>query len=248
MDKELLWLLNDKYEGIETANFKEDAKRLAAGVPLAYLIGWIPFLNTKIWLDSKPLIPRPETEFWIDKAISEITELVEVRPRPAGIKVLDLCAGSGCVGVAIAKAIPGTEVHFAEIIDDHHQTIRKNIRENGIDVTRTKQIGGDLFEHVTEKYDFILTNPPYINPELSHRVQTSVSLHEPHTALFGGQNGMEIIERIIREEPQYLNPGGVLYIEHEPEQAKAIQKLAPNAEIFEDQFGVKRFARIPKSK
>ena len=120
----------------------------------------------------------------------------------------------------------------------------RNIRENGIDVARTKQIGGDLFEHVSEKYDFILTNPPYIDPKLSDRIQTSVTVHEPEIALFGGTDGMEIIERIIREAPRHLNPGGILYIEHEPEQAEKIKALVPQAEIFEDQFGVKRYSRI----
>lgn len=239
MDKEINWLLNDKYNGIETPEFVADKERLASGEPLAYVIGWVPFLNTKIWLDSKPLIPRPETEFWVEKAIQDLKARNIANP-----KVLDLCAGSGCVGVAVAKAVPEVIVHFAEIVDDHHQTIRKNIRENNIDVARTKQIGGNLFEHVTEKYDFILTNPPYIDPELSERVQTSVTLHEPSLALYGGVHGMEIIERIIREAPQHLNPGGILYIEHEPEQAEKIKALAPNAEIFEDQFGIKRHSRI----
>ncbi len=240
MDKEISWLLRDKYDGIESESFHRDVERLRAGEPLAYIIGWVPFLNTKIWLDSAPLIPRPETEFWVEKAISDMKQRLEVRP----LVVLDLCAGSGCVGVAVAKHMPEAVVHFAELVDDHHQTIRRNIRENGIDVARTKQIGGDLFEHVTEKYDFILTNPPYIDPKLSHRIQTSVAAHEPELALFGGADGMEIIERIIREAPNYLNPDGVLYIEHEPEQEEKIKTLAPQADIFEDQFGVKRYSRI----
>lgn len=240
MDKESNWLLADKYNGVETPEFKKDLVRIKNGEPLAFVIGWVPFLSTKIWLDSKPLIPRPETEFWVEKTISEIKKRVEVEP----LLTLDLCAGSGCIGVAILKHIPNAIVHFAEIVDDHHQTIRKNIFENKIDPTRTKQIGGNLFEHVIEKYDFILSNPPYINPELSNRVESNVKLHEPELALYGGAGGMEIIERIITEAPKYLNPGGVLYIEHEPEQTEKIKALAPQAEIFEDQFGVKRFARI----
>lgn len=239
MDQESRWLLADKYNGIESDEFRQDLARLRAGEPLAYVIGWVPFLGTKIWLDSAPLIPRPETEFWVEQAISEMRQVLKVEPR-----VLDLCAGSGCVGVAVAKHVPEAEVHFAEVVDDHHQTIRKNIRENGINVVRTKQIGGDLFEHVTEKYDFILANPPYIDPNLLERIPESVKAYEPELALFGGANGMEIIERIIREARNHLNPGGALYIEHEPEQEEKIKALAPQAEFFEDQFGVKRYCRI----
>lgn len=235
MDKESSWLLADKYNGIESEEFRKDILLLKSGVPLAYVIGWTPFLGAKIWLDTKPLIPRPETEFWVEKVIKEI--------KP-GSKILDLCAGSGCIGISILKHVPESIVHFAEIVDDHHQTIRKNIRENGIDVERTKQIGGNLFEYVNDKYDFILTNPPYIDPKLSNRIEESVKIHEPKEALFGGKEGMEIIEHIIREVPQFLNPNGVLYIEHEPEQVEVIKTLALQAKIFEDQFGLIRYSKI----
>lgn len=242
MDQESRWLLADKYNGVESDEFRKDLIRLQNGEPLAYIIGWTPFLGAKIWLDTGPLIPRPETGYWVEKAISEINKLPGVRPRV--VKILDLCAGSGCVGVAVLKHVPESIVHFLEIVDDHHQTIRKNIRENNIDVERTKQIGGDLFEHVTEKYDFILANPPYIDPKLSERVETSVTLHEPSLALYGGAGGMEIIEQIIRKAPNHLSPDGVLYIEHEPEQELAIKHLSPYAETFKDQYGVVRFSRI----
>ncbi len=240
MDKEFAWLLQDKYAGIKTPEFKKDAQKLKAGIPLAYVIGWVPFLKTKIWLDSRPLIPRPETEYWVEKAISEI----KTRGSTSSLGILDLCAGSGCVGVAVLKAIPNAKVAFVEIDKSHHETIKKNILENGVGLSRAKIIGGNLFENVTEKYDFILTNPPYIDPRLAERVTESVTAHEPEQALWGGEGGMEIIEVIIKEAPKFLNPGGVLYIEHEPEQVEAIKSLAPKAEIFEDQFGVARFSKI----
>ncbi len=242
MNKEVTWLLHEKYGGVESPEFLADLRHLESGVPLAYVIGWVPFLRTKIWLDSRPLIPRPETEYWVEKAILEIEQRLKVEPRV--FRVLDLCAGSGCVGIAVLKSVPSSQVDFVELVDDHHQTIRKNIRENEIDVARTNQIGGNLFEHVTRKYDFILSNPPYIDPKLSDRVEKSVAMHEPGVALYGGEKGMEIIETIIREAPKYLNAGGVLYIEHEPEQERVIKELTQNVESFKDQFGVIRFSRI----
>ena len=237
MEKEIAWLLEDKYDGNKTIEFEKDVLKLREGVPLAYVIGWTPFLHTKIWLDSNPLIPRPETEFWVEKALSEIQKV-------ANPKVLDLCAGSGCIGVAILKNTPDAVVHFAEIDARHHETIRKNISENEIDLDRTKIFGGDLFEHITDKYDFILTNPPYIDPKLSERIQESVKTHEPEIALFGGTEGMEIIEKIIHEAPKFLNHRGLLYIEHEPEQTEKIKDLAPNAKSQKDQFGVYRYSII----
>ena len=104
MTQEQHWLLKEKYHGEKTDGFFADCKRLALGEPLAYLIGWTPFLNTKIWLDSHPLIPRPETEFWVERAITSMRENAQdtlgFLAEPA--KVLDLCAGSGCIGVAMA--------------------------------------------------------------------------------------------------------------------------------------------------
>lgn len=238
MNKEAGWLLNDKYDGIKSPEFFSDLKKLENGEPLAYIIGWIPFLHTKIFLDSRPLIPRPETEYWVKIAIDEIKAKNLDTP-----KILDLCAGSGCIGVAVLNALPSSTVDFVEIDEVHHKTIEKNISENNISADRVQIMSGDLFEKVSETYDAILTNPPYIDSKLN-RVDESVVLHEPKRALYGGESGMDFVIRIISEAPKYLNTGGILYIEHEPEQAKMIKSLAPNSEQLEDQFKLVRFTRI----
>ena len=147
MTLEEQWLLKEKYSGVESDAFKTDCERLACGEPLAYLIGHSPFLDTTIYLDSRPLIPRPETEFWTEKVITELKELV-FRGQTPKLNVLDLCAGSGCIGVAIAKAVPNAHVDFVEIDEKHHPTIQKNIKENGIETKRIRIFGGDLFENV----------------------------------------------------------------------------------------------------
>lgn len=231
------WLLEEKYGGVESEAFLEDVQKLEAGVPLAYLIGHISFLSTTIYLDSRPLIPRPETEYWVEKAIAEINERAVVR-------VLDLCAGSGCIGVAVLK---DTDAHvdFVEIDPVHHETIKKNARENGIEEGRYSIFGGSLFGNIKGTYDLILTNPPYIDPKKIERTQTEVLQHEPHKALFGGANGSEYLERILAEAPQYLTPRGVLYIEHEPEHTSLINHSTfAESKTFKDQFGTPRFSRL----
>lgn len=240
-NKEIDWLLQDKYNGVATPSFQSDVKRLEAGEPLAYVIGWIPFLNTKIYLDSKPLIPRPETEYWSSIAIDSIKTLIATN----GIrepKILDLCAGSGCIGIAVLKAIPEAQVDFVEINPAHHSTISKNILINNIDSSRTRIFGGDLFENISGHYDAILTNPPYINPELSGEVEKSVTDYEPAQALYGGEGGMEILERILVEGPKHLTQSGMLYLEHEPEQVGILLAIVPNLVSFKDQFGIVRFS------
>ena len=126
LNREEEWLLKEKYGGEKSEAFFTACQKLANGVPLAYLIGYIPFLNTKIYLDSHPLIPRPETEFWVEKVLAVIYQ------RAAPINVLDLCAGSGCIGVAVAKNYLLTQVDFVEIENKHIPTIETNCRENQI--------------------------------------------------------------------------------------------------------------------
>jgi release factor glutamine methyltransferase len=242
MNQEIKWLLRDKYSGVESTEFQFDINRILGGEPLGYVIGWVPFLNTKIYLDSKPLIPRAETEYWVSQAITEIKAMKIKEP-----KILDLCAGSGCIGVAVLKEIPEARVDFVEIDSSHHMTIKKNLEENGLLVSQSRIFGGDLFENIEDKYDVILSNPPYIDPELSYRVHASVKQYEPQKALYGGDDGMEILRRILSEVPKHLYLNGSLYIEHEPEQAEKIAALLPDIKSYKDQFGVIRFSIYKKS-
>lgn len=245
MSREETWLLKEKYNGTETKEFLVDCNRLAQGEPLAYVIGSTPFLGTIIYLDSHPLIPRPETEFWTEKVIQEMQNY-------ESLQVLDLCAGSGCIGVAILKHVSKARVDFAEIYENHHTTILKNILENEIDGARTHIYGGSLFESLPSKqYDFILSNPPYIDPALD-RTEQSVRDFEPKEALYGGDRGTALIFQIIERAPEYLTPEGILYIEHEPEQHEAIAQSATQnnleAVAHPDQFGVIRYTRLTRKK
>jgi release factor glutamine methyltransferase len=240
VNRDEAWLLKEKYGGITSELFFSDCARLEAGEPLAFVIGFVPFLDCTIWLDSHPLIPRPETEYWSEKAIAAIKSSLIKGPR-----VLDLCAGSGCIGVAIAHALPDTTVHFAELDARHLPTIKKNIEENRIPTSRTQVFQSDLFANVSDQYDFILTNPPYIDPELD-RTESSVTQFEPHHALYGGEAGMELIAHIIQSARLFLLPQGQLWTEHEPEQVALVHELATAAGMLctthTDQFSVPRFS------
>src|SRR3989344_802581 len=207
-----------------------------------------PFLNTTISLSSRPLIPRPETEFWVEKAITEIKEAQNVTERT--MYVLDLCAGSGCIGVAVGQAVPQSIIHFAELDAVHLPTITENCEANGLPEARRRIVQSDLFTNLkTEpqlRFDFILSNPPYIDPVID-RAEASVKTHEPALALYGGWAGMELIARIITEAPNFLLPHGQLWLEHEPEQVELIVELAGpsfTVSIHKDQYGVKRFSEL----
>lgn len=209
-------------------------------VPEAYQIGWVPFINTKIYLDSHPLIPRTETEYWVNLAISEIKKSGIESPH-----ILDLCAGSGCIGVAAAKEIPQAHVDFVEIDSAHHSTIKKNAAENGV-AERVRIFGGNLFENIHDTYDIIFSNPPYIDMALG-RVEESVVEHEPALALYGGVDGLEIIDRVLAHAARYLNPKGTLYLEHEPEQVEHLSKHPLYAGSHPDQYGIMRYSKFYKA-
>jgi methylase of polypeptide subunit release factors len=264
------WLLSEKYGGEKTEGFFTDCERLKAGEPLGYVIGYVPFLVCKIFLDSHPLIARPETEYWVEKAISAIkqptTNLANKRPAAGGfgwgdagasesglswaaspIRVLDLCAGSGAIGVAIAKAVPEAHVTFGEIDKTHLPTIGKNLDANEISCTRYQVFQSDLFENISGQFDFILTNPPYIDPKID-RAEKSVKDFEPHLALYGGSNGMEIISKIISQAEHFLKRGGQLWIEHEPEQTNEVSLLAHEFGFlptsYQDQYQTIRYSAL----
>ena len=248
LSQEQNWLLEEKYHGEKSEAFYADVARLEDGEPLAYLIGSIPFLNTNIYLDSRPLIPRPETEYWTGVAIGEIKKSQhKMSTHP---QILDLCAGSGCIGVAIAKSIPQAKVDFIEIERRHLPTIKKNCDKNGIESSRYQIWQSDLFTlkeaTIDKKYNFIISNPPYID-KILNRTEQSVKDYEPSIALYGGKSGMELIEKIIEQSPRYILPKGQLWLEHEPEQFTTINQLAePNFSItpHKDQYQVVRFTQL----
>jgi release factor glutamine methyltransferase len=246
MSQEIEWLLKEKYHGEKSAAFFADCKRLALGEPLGYLIGHTPFLDTTIYLDSRPLIPRPETEFWTENVIADIkTNYPTQAPGEQQLRILDLCAGSGCIGVAIAKAIPDAIVDFSEIDEKHLPTIEKNLTENGIRRDHTHIYHSNLFEAFSGTYQYIVSNPPYIDMDLN-RTDETVLEYEPYIALSGGPAGLEVIQKIIQEAPKHLERHGQLWLEHEPEQSLAIRNLAREqrftAITHKDQYGVERYS------
>lgn len=224
-------LIKDKYQGDESADITSDLERLRAGEPLAYVIGWIPFLGLHIDLASRPLIPRVETEYWTEFLVAHLKERFGDSP----FSLLDLCAGSGAIGLSVMKALPQAKVSFGEIDEEHAGQIRRNAELNHLSSPDTRS--GDLFTPFEgEKFDVIVTNPPYV-PE-GRELEKSVSDYEPALALFAGVDGLSVISRICREAPLHLAPEGELWIECDSTHANQVLELLPTtAAIHEDQYG-----------
>jgi release factor glutamine methyltransferase len=244
MDKDERWLLEEKYRDIPSALFETDKERLAAGEPLGYVIGWQPFLNLKIYLDSHPLIPRPETEWWAEQLLNSLKD-----ESKAHLEFLDLCAGSGAIGCAALAQLPNAHVSFGEVDPSHESTIRKNIRENNLDESRADIRIGDLFEPFAGKrFDVIATNPPYVPAD--RELPESVANYEPARALFAGSDGLDFMRRIAAVLPEHLTENGIAWIECDRGHAEATQELFEekgfHAEIQNDQYDKPRIIVVTR--
>jgi release factor glutamine methyltransferase len=244
--KEIEWLLKEKYNGEKTEAFFVDVDRIKKGEPSDYVIGFSNFLGTKINLDYKPLIPRNETEYWVEKAITKIKE----KFGDTQIKVLDIFSGSGCVGIAILKHIPNAHVDFSEVDKNMALQIKKNLDINNISENRYKIFVSDVFDQIdnNEKYDVVLANPPYIDKS-RNVTQESVLMYEPHTALFSENNGIQIIEKFVSGMRNFIKNDFLIFVEHDDDQVERIKSLLvsngyTNFNFCNDQFGLPRWVEI----
>jgi len=196
------------------------------------------FLNCKIDLSKKVFQPRMETEYWVRKSLKELkTENGKLK-----IKILDIFAGSGCIGIAILKNIQNSFVDFVDISSKAIEQIKINLILNKIAKNRYKVIKSNLFEKVKEKYDFIFANPPYVALKRINQVQKEVLKNEPKEALFAGPEGMFWIEKFLKESKKYLKPRGIIYMEFDPQQKEKIKKFLEK-ENFQFSFHKDQFKK-----
>ena len=192
-------------------------RRHLAGEPLAYLIGEWSFCGMDLDIDENVLIPRTDTEVLAEQAI----DFIKTLPEP---RVLDLCAGSGCVGLAVAKFCPGSHVVLGELMEDALRVCRQNIRRCGLTAQvmpwQVNALDGPPPRF--GEFDCIVSNPPYIPAQDPHLAALT---HEPLSALASGADGLADIRAIIAQAPRALAPGGWLLIEHGWDQAPAVQAL-----------------------
>jgi len=275
MQKEIRWLLEEKYSGKAGKKFNKDVERLKMGEPLDYVIGFCEFLGCKIDLSKKPLIPRPETEYWVQQGIKEIYRDFNDRKNQS-INVLDIFSGSGCIGVSIMRNVINSQREFKRFrnvkfqknlyvatFKDIHVTfvekdknfikqIKINCKLNNIVKDAHRIIQSDVFLNVKGKYDYIFANPPYIAKNRISKIQKSVLKYEPKMALFGGNDGLLYIRKFLAEAKNFLNPDGKIYMEFDSIQKKEIEKLLKKFrykkwEFHKDQYNKFRYVIICKA-
>lgn len=201
-------------------------------MPIAYLIGNVPFNDLDILVEPPTLIPRPETEEWVVNLIAQLKTLKSTK-----LTILDLCSGSGCIALALAKAFPQSTVYALDISDKAVALGKKNAEHNSIKNVQFMQ--SDLFNELNTEnlFDIIVSNPPYISFDEFQLLDASVSTWEDKQALVAADNGTAILNDIIEDAPDYLKttseiantkiPQLVLEIGYK--QAKIIKNLMSSA-------------------
>lgn len=181
------------------------SRRIDQRVPLAYLLGEAWFMGLPFYVDERVLVPR-----------SPLGELLQngLQPwlgdREPG-RILDLCAGSGCIGIAAAMVFEDADVDLSDLSEDALDVAAVNIDTHGVS-DRVRTVRSDVFESIEGRYDIILSNPPYVDAEDIADMPAEFR-HEPELGLAAGDDGLEIAHRILAGASQHLNPGGLLIVE-----------------------------------
>ena len=214
--------------------------RHLAGEPVAYLIGEWEFYGLPLDISRDVLIPRPDTEVLAGQAIEYIQTLGECR-------VLDLCAGSGCIGLAVASQAPQARVVLGEYSDAALKICRQNIRRNGLTgrVVPMQADAREKPERALGEFQCIVSNPPYIPRADLEPLDASVKDYEPHLALDGGEDGLDFYQTISGKWKEALAPGGRLYFEVGIGQADTVLRIM-RAQGFGDIQIVKDLHDIPR--
>ena len=187
----------------------ELARRHLDGEPLAYILGKWEFHGLTLTVTPDVLIPREDTEALADLAINRAMRL------PQNPRILDLCAGSGCVGLAIASRVGDTRVTLGEISAEAIRIAKKNIQDNHLS-GRVSCIQLDVREQPPKflgRYDMIVSNPPYVTAAQMEMLDRSVKDFEPRLALYGGEDGLDFYRAIVRNYTPVLKPGGYICLE-----------------------------------
>ena len=214
-------------------------QQLAAHKPAQYIIGQADFYGMPLKVDERVLIPRPETE--------ELVELILAENPEANLSVLDIGTGSGAIALALAKNRQDWSVTAADISQDALDLASENAKNQKLNIFFKKS---DCFAEISEKYDIIVSNPPYISREDESEVGLNVFNSEPHLALFADEDGLAIYRRIAEDAKDYLKDGGKIYLEIGYKQGQSVPELfrkhLPEKRVrtLKDQFGQDRMVVV----
>ncbi len=214
----------------ELSVYREHIRRRGSGVPVQHLTGEQDFYALKMQVSDKVLIPRPETEILVETAFKKVAPEGDSNRR----RVLEIGSGTGAISIALAVGWQQAELWSVDLSLDALDVARGNARYHEV-LGRLHLLHGDLFEPVMDQppFDLIISNPPYIVSSEIEELDVEVRTHEPHLALDGGSDGLDIIRRIVATAPSKLLEKGWLLLEIGANQGVAVLKLLEESGEFE---------------
>lgn len=209
----------------QLTRLRQLVKRTADFEPFQYLIGKTEFYSLEMKVSPSCLIPRPETELLVERAI----EFLRTRPSDRQQKILDLCTGSGCIAVAIAKNFSNCHITATDICEDALKIAFENINAHNVQ-DKIALLNGDLFAPIVKGidnsgFDLIVSNPPYISKVEFEKLDKKVKDFEPHKALYGGTEGLDIYLKIAEDVQNYISKDGVMILEIGYAQAEQVKDI-----------------------
>jgi release factor glutamine methyltransferase len=210
-------LAGQAVDGAQAGTFESFVDRRVAREPFAYITGRKGFRHIELAVDSRVLIPRPETELLVAAALVD---------RPCG--VLDVATGSGAVALALAAELPDGTVDAVDISEDALAVARANAERLGL-AKRTRFWRSDLLSEVADRYDCIVANLPYVPSGDLQDLQPEITRYEPAGALDGGRDGLDLIRRLVNDSPGHFKPGGLIALEIGDGQGQATAALLRDA-------------------
>jgi release factor glutamine methyltransferase len=214
------------------------------GVPAQYITGHQEFWGMDFIVTPAVLIPRPETEHVIEIVLERV-RAGWTSSSAESIRIVDVGTGSGCIALALAKELPGTEIHATEISPAALDIARANAARLQLEAC-VQFHQTDLLQGLESgRFDFVVSNPPYVGESEEDHVQLEVRKHEPRNAVFGGATGLEVIERLIPQARESLTPGGWLVMEISGTIAERVRELLAgwnDVQVMKDLQGIPRVA------
>jgi release factor glutamine methyltransferase len=201
-------------------------KKRSEGTPVAYLVGYKEFYSLTFRVSPAVLIPRSETEHVVVEAIDWLKQLRKTQPNAPAAKVIDVCTGSGCIAVAIAKHAPDVIVKAVDISPEALEIAKLNVEQLGV-ADRVQLVQSDLLDGLSDlqEVDLIVSNPPYITESEYAALAKSVREYEPKIALVAGADGLDVINRLLTQSHAKLRVGGSLIFEISPMLADKVREL-----------------------
>lgn len=209
-----------KFEEIDDSKYKrfvDVLNKRCSHIPYAYIVGHQDFMKLQFKVNKNVLIPRADTEILVEEVIKLANSMDKEQ-----LNILDMCTGSGCIAISLSKYIKNAKVCGTDISEEAIRVAKENALLNDANVDFYIS---DLFKNVTDKFDIIVSNPPYIKREIIDTLEKEVKDNEPILALDGGKDGLDFYEKIINDSPKFLNDDGYIAFEIGYDQGEDVSNL-----------------------